>query len=155
MKSLGFLRKRKRRGTNLLELLACLVFMALMFTVIARLTQSKQTDFESINAQYDVLAADAFIADIYRDYRRATEVSLQGMPEPGSEEEPEFVVLSFYVNGEEGATVYSFSKPDAKCYKDGIAQFAAEGFEVILTYDSMILAIKLPDERVLEVSWWK
>lgn len=155
MKSIvGTRRSRKRRrGTNLLELLACVLLMSLMFFVLSRLTQSKQTDFESINAQYDVLAADAFIADIYRDYHRSDEISLQGMSE--EEGDGRFVVLSFYDIETAASHVYSFSEADGKCYKDGVEQFDATRFEVVLTYDSLIVSVKLPDERVLEVSWWK
>lgn len=139
--------KKRRRAVSLVETIAAVMIMSLLMITIARLSAMELSEVDSIDAQYSMLAADAFMADIYDDFHAAVSYSF-------TESSAGQRSLSF-VKPDGSATIYSYSPADLACYKNGVFQFDASRFEVIGTTASMTVSVKLPNERLLQYTIYR
>lgn len=143
MKSLNH-RFRVRKGYTLVEVVAAIAMMALLMIAIGRVSMMKLSDQDSIDAQYDVLAADAYFADIYNDFhncvRFTAEETLAGNMQ-----------LTFHqLDG--AINVYGYYPGSGDCQKNGVHMFDAQNMIVQGAGNNLVVSIKLPDERLLEMS---
>lgn len=142
-------RKRKlvrRRGLSMIETIASMVLLAIMMTVIGHMALTRITDSAHVDAQYAILSADTFLADIYTDFHSAQDFEyVEGSAGPQ---------LSFMMpDGLEN--VYSFSPITNKCYKNGVEQFTATRFRVIGATNNLNVEVKLPSERLLTLNMYR
>lgn len=136
---------RKRGGLSMIEMIACLVLMAMMLVIIGKVSLARTQDSMNIDAQYRILAADGWLADIYRDYHAATAINYVRNDATG-ENDLHFTML----DGSEN--VYSFSSETGYCYTNGVEQFQATRFEVTGTGRNIDVSVKIPSERLLTIN---
>lgn len=146
MKSLLTLKKgiKARRGFSLIDTVVASALSVLLMIGVARLSLAKMGDFDTIDEQFAVLTADAFIADMYDDFHSSVsyrfEETVAGQKN-----------LTFVASDGVG-TVYTFSPADGACFIDGIRQFDADSMDVIITPADLFLNLKLPGEHLLELN---
>ena len=105
---------------------------------------AKIAETQTIDTQYSVLSADAFLSDIYGDFHACSEFEFR-------EHTSGDVSLLFTLR--DGTPVlYSYSEATGYCYKDGIQQFRATRFNVSGGGNQIIVGVKLVGERLLEIS---
>ena len=127
----------------MLETVAAVVMMSLLMIVVGRLSISTTDNTAEIDAQYSLLAADAYMSDIYDDFHKA--VGYDFSQSPGG-------IWTLTFTKEDGtASIYSFDNIEGMCYKDGIPQFAAQRFAVVGAYNNIAVTLKLDNERILEL----
>lgn len=143
MKTLGRL-ARPRRGYTLIEVVAAVALMALLMIAIGRVSMMKLGDQDSIDAQYDVLAADAYFADIYNDFHNCVRFAAE--ESPAGNMQLTFHQLDGTIN------VYGFYPGSGDCQKNGVHMFDAQNMIVQGAGNNLVVSIKLPDERLLEMS---
>lgn len=138
---------RSRRGVSLVETIAAVMIMSLLMITVGRLSALELSEVESIDAQYGMLAADAFMSDIYDDFHAATSYSFT--------ESPAGQRSLTFTKPDGSAVIYSYSPTEMACYKNGIFQFDANRFDVIGTTANMTVAVKLPNERLLQYTIYR
>lgn len=107
----------------------------------------KLNNQDSVERQYSVLSADAFLADIYSDFHDA--ISYEFVESPAGQS-----ILTFVL--EDGSSnIYSLDPATGGCYKNGIWQFNATRFEVVGTPINMTVTVKLPNERILDFTAYR
>ena len=148
-RSLNWSRKvaRRRRGFTMIETVACVAILGLLTIAMGRVSMIKLNNQDSIDRQYSVLAADSFMADIYKDFHEA--ISYDFIESPAGQR-----MLTF-VKADGTSSVYSLDPTSGGCYKDGVWQFAATQFEVVGTTENLTVSIKLPNERLLDYSIYR
>ena len=140
-------RLRRRKGSSLIELIAAIVILSFIMVLIGRVTLVRLADQENIDAQYSVLSADAFFADIYEDFHSCERFEVNNMPSGD-------VLLIFrMLDGE--SNIYGYYRASGECRKNGIAQFPAKRMVVQGAGNGLIVSIKLPEERLLEMNIFK
>lgn len=137
----------RRRGFTMIETIASVAILGLLTITIGRVTMVKMSDQDSIERQYSVLAVDAYLADIYTDFHRATSYKF--------EETPAGQRTLTFVRSDGIASVYSMDPTSGACYKNGVWQFAASSMEVVGTPVNLTVSIKLPNERLLDISIYR
>lgn len=146
------MRKRKRKtlqrrsGLSLIETIASVVLLGIMMVIIGNIALTKLTDSAHIDAQYAILSADAYLADIYTDFHSALDMKYE---QRESEHQLSFMMADSLEN------VYSFSSVTGFCYKNGVEQFRATRFEVIGANNNLNISIKLPSERLLSLNMYR
>lgn len=141
--------RKKRRGTNLIELIGCILMLSFAFMTIAALSARKLEDADNLYSQQAQMSADAFMSSFYRDYISSTAVDIQGDSATGLVS----VVMTNAATGE--ISYYSYSDIDHYCYYNGMEQFKAREFSIIELPDSVIISIKLPNEKILDAQIWR
>lgn len=137
-------RIKRRRGFTLVETIAALAIMSLLMIAIGRVAAIKLSDQDSIDAQYDVIAADAYFADIYNDFHSCVRFTFD-------ETLAGNVQLTFHqLDG--GINVYGYYPGSGDCQKNGVHMFDAQNMIVQGAGNNLVVSIKLPDERLLEMS---
>ena len=139
---------RRRRGMTLIETVASVVMLSLIILAITKVSQIKMSDQASVEAQYSVLSADAFLADIYNEFHNASECKVN-VTDSGC------LVLEC-INGEtDKLNVYMFNPSEETCYINGIPQFKAKSFDVLLVSNCLYVSLKLPNEKLLEMTIYR
>ena len=140
-------RLRSRKGYTLIETVATIAIMSLMMITLGRITMVKLADQESVDAQYDVLAADAFMADIYNDFHSCVKFDVS---------ETLLGNTQLVFNQLDGTVnIYAFYPDAGECRKNGHVQFKAQSMIVQGAGNNLVVSIKLPDERVLDLSIYR
>lgn len=134
--------KTKKKGVSLIETLGALVIFGLLAITVTRIASMKLVVQADIDAQYAVLAADGFMSDIYTDFHHCSSYSVE-------EYDSGQTILTFIKDDGE-SNVYSFDPSRGVCMKNGAAKFKATRFSVDGTNNSLVVSIKLPDERLLD-----
>ena len=107
----------------------------------------KLNNQDSVERQYSVLSADAFMAEFYTDFHDATSYEFVESPAGQS-------ILTFVL--EDGSSnIYSLDPSTGGCYKNGVWQFNATRFDVVGTPINMTVTIKLPNERILDYTIYR
>lgn len=135
---------KKRKGMSMIETIGSLVLLSLLMVVVGRLSMAKVQDSLQLDAQYAILAADGWLADIYRDFHAAQEIRYV--------EELNGDHALYFTMPDALETVYAFSEQTQICYTNGVPQFRALSFTVIGTPRNMDISVKLPMERVLSIN---
>ena len=131
----------------MIETIAAVVILGMLMITLGRVSMVELNNQDAVDAQYSVLAADAMMTDIYRDFHRA--VSYSFTASPGGQK-----ILSFvFEDGE--ANMYSLDPSDSSMYKNGVFQFEATNFHVLGTQVNLTVSIKLPDERLLDFTVYR
>lgn len=138
---------RRRKGFSMIETLASVVILSFLVVVIGRISTSRLTNQDSIEAQYSVLAADAVMGDIYEDFHNADSYSFTESPAG------QRMLIFLLRNGD--SRVYSLDPTDDSFYKNGVFQFKATRFDVVGTGASMTVSVKLADERLLDYTVYR
>ena len=120
------------------------MLMSMAFIVMSRLMSVKTEQFDQVDAQYSMLAADAFLADIYSDFHVSNSFSF--------ETSPAGQILLMFEKEDGSSSIYSYNPSEMMCYKDGVPQFRAQRFDVVGAVNNLIVSLKLQDERLLEIS---
>ena len=136
-------RLKRRKGFSLLETMASVVLISLGFLAVGYIGNSKLDASSKIDAQYSMVAVDAYLSDIYHSFHECT--SLDFTEAPSGQK-----ILSFTrMNG--NAVIYSYNPSDNGCYKNGVRQFAASSFDVTKTTNSLSVVISLPGDRIFDI----
>lgn len=97
-----------------------------------------------IDAQYNILAADGWLSDIYRDFHASQSIEYESLDNGVNQ-------LTFQMT--DGLkNIYSFNQRTGWCYTNGVEQFQATRFEVVGTGNNLNIEVKLPQERLLSLS---
>ena len=128
----------------MIETIAAVALLSLMMIVVGKISVMKATGVETIDAQYVVLSADAFLADIYTDFHRCSSFECSELGNGDTS--------LLFIMRDGGAVVYSFSDTTKKCYKNGVEQFGASRFTVIGGGNKINVSLKIRDERLLEIN---
>ena len=128
----------------MIETVASLVLLGLLMVAIGRVSTVKIHDQEKVDMQYSVLAVDAYLSDMYHDFRRA--ISYEYTESPAGQQ-----MLTF-VRSDGTPVIYSYSPTATACYKDGVRQFDAQGFQVTCAVNNLVVSVKLPNERLFEIN---
>lgn len=139
--------RKKRRGFSMIETIAAVAIVGLLTITIGRVSTMKIATQNSVDAQYSVLSADAFMSDIYHDFHQS--VSYEFTESPAGQR-----MLTF-VRFDGTAGIYSFDPNTGACYTDGIWQFNATRFDVVGTPNNIVVSVKLPNERLLDFSIYR
>lgn len=135
---------RKKKGFSLIEIIACLVLLSIMMVVIGRLSLTRTANSMGIDAQYNILAADGWLSDIYRDFHMSQDIEYESLDNGVNQ-------ITFQMP--DGLkTIYSFNKQTGWCYTNGVEQFRATRFEVVGTGNNINIEVKLPQERLLSMN---
>lgn len=140
-------RPRSRKGYTLIETVAAIAIMGLMMVALGRVTMVKLADQDSIDAQYDVLAADTFLADIYNDFHSCVKFDVSETALGNTQ------LVFNQLDGE--VNIYAFYPDARECRKNGYPQFKAQSMVVQGAGNNLVVSVKLPDERVLELSIYR
>ena len=138
---------QRRKGFSMIETIAAVVILSLLVIVIGRISTSRLTNQDSIEAQYSVLAADAVLGDIYEDFHNALSYSFT--------ESPAGQRMLVFTLKDGTSSVYSLNPTDDGFYKNGVFQFNATRFDVVGTGASMTISVKLVDERLLDYTVYR
>ena len=130
----------------MIETIASVVLLGIMLVVIGHVALTKITDSAHIDAQYAILSADAFLADIYSDFHRAQDIK--------NENTSAGPQLSFIFT-DNSENIYTYSPTTGLCYKNGVEQFRATRFEIVGATNNLNVSIKLPSERLLTLNMYR
>ena len=133
---------RRRRGFTLLEMAGALAFLIMMGAVIVNLALGKTNASLMLDAQYKILAADAWLAEIYSNFHSAESYEFQEF------DDGEVQLKFTFSDGR--ASVYSHF--GEWCYSNGVQQFRAKSFDMFGAGNFFDITVKLPDERLLKIS---
>ena len=134
--------RTKRKGVSIIETVGALIIFGLLAITVTRIASMKLVVQADIDAQYAVLAADGYMADIYSDFHKCSSYSVD---EYASGQ----IILTFTKDDGEN-NVYSFDPTSEVCMKNGAPKFKAKRFTVDGTNNSLVVTIKLPDERLMD-----
>lgn len=99
----------RRSGFSMIETIAAVVILGLLMITLGRVSMVELNNQDAVDAQYSVLAADAMMTDIYRDFHRA--ISYSFTESSGGQR-----ILSFvFEDGE--ANTYSLDTANSRMYK--------------------------------------
>lgn len=142
--SIGRFGRCKMRGLSMIETVAAVALMTLLTVGLGKVSMMALADQDSIDTQYDVLSADAFFADIYSDFHGCVRFNITESPAGN-------VLLTFdHLDG--ASNVFGFYPASKDCRKNGVHMFDAQNMIVQGVGNHLIVSIKLPDERLLEMS---
>lgn len=131
----------------MVEMIASLAIMGLLMGVVGRMALIELADQDSIDTQYDVLAADAYMYDIYHDFHNC--VRFETIETPAGN-----MILTF--NQLDGSiNTYGYYPGSGDCQKNGAHQFNAQNMIVQGAGNNLVVSIKLPNERILEFSIYR
>lgn len=139
--------KKKRRGYTLLETMISIVIMSFAMVGLSRAAIVELNTNSQIDAQYSMVAVDAFLSDIYHSFHSCTSMDLVEAPS-GSK------TLSFG-NRDGGITIYSFDSTDNACYRNGVRQFSASSLDITKTSSSLEVIVTLPGDRMFDICIYK
>ena len=139
--------RKRRRGFSMIETIASVAILSLLVIAMGRVSMVRLNNQESVDAQYSVLAADAFMADIYKDFHAALSYSF--IESPAGQR-----ILTF-VLPDGSSNVYSLDPSENAVYKNGVYQFEATRFDVVGTPANMTVSVKLPSERLLDFTVYR
>lgn len=138
---------KRRRGTTMVETMAAVTILGLISLTVGQLAIMRNTGQVSLDAQYSMLSVDAFFADLYRDYREA--VSFDYSESPSG-------ILSLTLIDREGEMhTYGYIPSTQSCTVDGIHQFEASSFEIECSSSSLLITVKLPGEKLMDLCVYK
>lgn len=141
------MRNAKRAGFSMVETIASVAILSLLVIAMGRVSMVRANNQESVDAQYSVLAADAFMADIYKDFHDALTYSF--VESPGGQK-----ILTF-VFPDGSSNTYSLDPAEEAIFKNGVYQFQATRFDVLGTPVNITVNVKLPDERLLDFTIYR
>lgn len=131
----------------MIETVASVALLGLLMITLGSVSMVKLSAQDSVEKQYSVLSADAYLADIYRDFHEA--VSYSFVESPAGQK-----ILTFVL--EDGSSnIYSLDPSDSACYKNGVWQFKATSFDVVGTPVNLTVSVKLPNERILDFTAYR
>ena len=131
----------------MVETIASVAILSLLVIAMGRVSMVRANNQESVDAQYSVLAADAFMADIYKDFHDALTYSF--VESPGGQK-----ILTF-VLPDGSSNTYSLDPAEEAIFKNGVYQFQATRFDVLGTPVNITVNVKLPDERLLDFTIYR
>lgn len=131
----------------MIEMLAAVLMMGLVMSAVTQVSALRNTEQVSIDAQYRVLSADAWLADIYNDFHVALSYDFT--------ESPAGQLMLTFVKSDGSSSIYSFEPTEGKCYKNGVEQFDAQRLDVLVAADNLVVSLKLEDERLLEMNIYR
>lgn len=138
---------QRRRGTTLLETVACMALLVLLMAVLARISVMEMDEAEGIVVQYSALSADAFLADIYEDFRKSASCTIEETPEGQH-------LITFSLPGGT-STIYGWDSVSGMCLINGVEQFAAQDFAVLKAGTMLSVSIKVSGEELLEMTFYR
>ena len=141
------MRNAKRAGFSMVETIASVAILSLLVIAMGRVSMVRANNQESVDAQYSVLADDAFMADIYKDFHDALTYSF--VESPGGQK-----ILTF-VLPDGSSNTYSLDPAEEAIFKNGVYQFQATRFDVLGTPVNITVNVKLPDERLLDFTIYR
>ena len=141
------LKFKRRRGNSLVEMIAALVIMGFLMATMNRVTMVRMADQKAVDAQYSVLSADAYMADIYADFHSCVNFTVETTASGN--------LLLTFKQLEGDIDIYGFYPDAGECRKNGVSQFPAQRMVVQGAGNGLVVSIKLPDERLLEMSIFK
>lgn len=131
----------------MIETIASVFILGFLMITLGRVSMVELNNQDSVDAQYSVLAADAMMSDIYRDFHSALEYSFV--------ESSEGQKILTFVMPDGDANSYSLDPTVPGMCKNGMFQFEATKFEVLGTQASMTVSIKIPGERLLDFTIYR
>lgn len=138
--------QKGRKGVTLVETIAAVVILTLLFLVVARLTATKITEVSTIGDQYSLQTVDGFLSDIYHDFHSCAEFKVD------TEFDTDAVYLTFTFTDGVAPVIYEYNRVTGYCYKDGRQLFECSTFEADGAGRSLSVVIKLPNEKRLEMN---
>lgn len=133
--------KKKLKGFTLLETsMAVIISIGVLFVSLTMLSRVPNTTEDTVG-QGSVVAVDAALNDIKKDYFRAVEYTVAG--------DTITFVTEDYVN------TYSYDKPSGKLSKNGLVMVVCDGFDIEVNRSSLFVSIKTEGGKLMDLSVYK
>lgn len=139
---------RKHKGLSLVETLIAVLLFSMAMMIMARLTAVKVDETYNLDNQYSLLNADAMMSDMYRDFHNCSELTISTDETSGK------CSVAFNL-GEEGLSFYEYVPETGYFYKNGLQQFKANSFRVTGNLENITIALKLVNEKLLEMDIYR
>lgn len=141
-------KKIRRKGFSVLETIISVLLLSLAIITMIRLTAVKISEQASIDSNYSMFTADAFLSDIYRDFHNASEITSTADETTGR--------CKLNMELTDGTIkLYEFIPETGYCYINGVEQFLCSSMTVRSARDSLYVAIRLPNSKIMEIDIYK
>lgn len=140
----NFLLQPKRGLTPINIILGAAIFTLVMvgFINLFMLETKNQTNLQS---QYSLIVADSIMSDLYRDFNDCDAFDVTNTEE--------YTIITFEHDGT--STTYSFDVGDRYIYRDGLQILKCLDFSATVTDYTMIVNLKLKDEKLLSMQAYR
>lgn len=136
---------------SLVETVTALFILGLAVMVMGRVTAVKIEEQANIDSQYVMVKIDAFLSDIYHQFRTSNGVSTSTNSKGGTT-----LILDM---GEDGSYIADFIPGEAgttgKMYVNGVDVFSASEFTVTHAGNNLYIAIKVAGDKILKMDVYK
>ena len=142
---------KRRRGMSLVETVTALVIFSFAVVIMGRITAVKLEEQVNIDSQYVMVKIDAFLSDIYHQYRASDGVSIGANSRGGTT-----LMLDM---GADGTYIADFIPGDAgttgKMYVNGVEMFSAAEFTATSAGNNLYVSVKVTGDRALDIDIYK
>lgn len=132
---------------SMIETIAAMIVMSVLIATLTSLSGIKSADMDSVDQQYKVLAVDAWLADIYDDFHSCLSYSFEETPAGNKN--------LVFIMRDGSSHVYGFDQGSGYCTFNGARSFEATRLTVEGAGNVLIVSVKLPEERLLEMNIYK
>lgn len=140
--------RREIRGLTMVEMLAAMVLSALCALTLVHVTNVKINAQTDIDSEAEMITVDAFFSDVYRSFKRCTVVDvIQSAPN-------EYMTMTFS-GSDMSSTMYTYDPATGVLSKNNVTQFLCDTVTVSYVGNNLYLAVKIKDDRLIELSMFK